>query len=73
MRIAKEHILGKFERKVRVQIFNSSITPSLMPYAAAIEVYTLLLPPLVPGTLSSPSHTSVFGSFNDFEDKLRPH
>jgi len=44
-----------------------------MPYTAGINVEALLLPPLVPRTLSSLSHTSVFGSFNHFEHKLRPH
>jgi hypothetical protein len=44
-----------------------------MPYAASVHVKALLLPPLVPRTLSSLAHTSVFGSFNNFELKLRPH
>jgi hypothetical protein len=73
MRVAMEHILGKSERKIWVQTFGSSITPSLMPYAAGIKVNALLLPPLVPRTPSSLSHTSVFGGFNNFEHKLRPH
>src|SRR6266853_1757798 len=64
MRVAKQHVLGKSERKIRVQTFDSSITPSLMPYTAGINVEALLLPPLVPRALSRLSHTSVFGSFN---------
>jgi len=38
MRVAADHILGKFEGKIWIQSFGSSITPSLMPYAASIEV-----------------------------------
>src|SRR5437667_10213601 len=73
MRVASDHILRKSERKIWVQTFDSSITPSLMPYAAGIKVNALFLPSLVPRTLSSLSHTSVIGSFNNFEHKLRPH
>src|SRR5207244_7312303 len=73
MRVASDHILRKSEGKIWVQTFDSSITPSLMPYAAGIKVNALFLPSLVPRTLSSLSHTSVIGSFNNFEHKLRPH
>ena len=45
-----EHVLGKFEREIRVQTVGSSITPSLMPDAAGIKADALLFPPLVPDT-----------------------
>ena len=38
MRVATDHILGKFEGEIWIQSFGSAITPSLMPYAASIEV-----------------------------------
>jgi len=41
MWVAMEHVLGKFERKIWVHTFDSPITPSLMPYAAGIEVKAL--------------------------------
>ena len=73
MRVATDHILGKFESEIWVQTFGRSIAPSLMPHAASIKVNAQLLPPLVPRTLSRPSHTPVFRRFNNFELKLRPH
>ena len=73
VRVAEQHVLGQLECEIWVETFGGSITPPLMAYAAGIHVEALLLPPLVPGTLSSLSHTSVFGRFNNFEDKLRPH
>ena len=73
MRVAMQHVLGEFEREIRVQTFGGSRTPVLMPCAAGIHVEDLLLPPLVPRTLSRPSHTPVFGSFDNVELKLRPH
>jgi hypothetical protein len=73
MRVAEQHVLGKFESKMGVQAFDGSITPSLMPYAAGVEVNALFHPSLVPGTLGSLSHTSVVSGFNDFKLKLRPH
>ena len=73
MRVATHHVLGKFERKIRIQTLGSSIAPRLMPRAAGIHIEALLLPPLVLGTLRSLSHASVFGGFNNLELKLRPH
>jgi hypothetical protein len=68
-----EHFFGKFERKIRVHTFDSSITPSLMPHAAAVKVEALLFPSLVPGTLRGLSDTSVLCSLNNLEHKLWPH
>jgi hypothetical protein len=44
-----------------------------MPRATSIEVNAHLVPSFVPRTLHRRSHTSVFGGFNIFELKLRPH
>jgi hypothetical protein len=68
-----EHILGKPEREIWVQTFDSPFTPFLMPCATSSKVDALVLPPFVPRTLRGRSHTPVFRGFNNFDDKLRSH
>ena len=73
MRVAMEHIFGQLESEIRVQTFGGARTPCLMPRATSIHVEALLLPPLVPGTLGSCSHTSVRGRFNNFKFEFWTH
>lgn len=44
VRVATDHVLGELEGEIRVQAFDRSLTPFLMPHTAGIEVYAQLLP-----------------------------